>query len=375
MGSLVVVVLWCDDRRVVVALALFMALAGGLTLARPFVPERARKTYVRAGVAVLTLAVVLLRKSPALALFADPGRRWQAPAALISANFSVLGISYCYLRATYGLVEDRAWDAWSLFDYYAFAPTFFSGPVMSPAEFFAVAPVAPEGREALHEGIARLAEGIVRIAASYLLLQVIPLGSAASVTTALRTWPTWMLWLGVFFSGVWLYLNFSGFSAAFIGLSAWLGIRPPENFDRPYAATDLTAFWQRWHVSLGLWLRANVYHPLSRHAVTGSPTKRLASGLLLPILTMTACGAWHMLTPTFLLWGALHGAGLAAHAVWRRFAGAHVPPALRSHWGYHGVAWLLTHAFVGMSWALFLPVQVPFGTRLALLSALFGART
>ena len=27
-----------------------------------------------------------------------------------------------------------------------------------------------------------------------------------------------------------------------------------------------------------------------------------------------------MLTPTFLLWGALHGAGLAAHAAWRRFA-------------------------------------------------------
>ena len=51
----------------------------------------------------------------------------------------------------------------------------------------------------------------MRIAASYLLLQLIPLSSAASVTSALQTWPTWMLWLGVFFSGVWLYLNFSGY--------------------------------------------------------------------------------------------------------------------------------------------------------------------
>ena len=105
IGSLVAVVFSCDDRRVVVALALFMALAGALTMARCIVPERARRTYVLASVAVLTLAVVLLRKGPALLLFADPGRRWQAPAALISANFSVLGISYCYLRATYGLFE------------------------------------------------------------------------------------------------------------------------------------------------------------------------------------------------------------------------------------------------------------------------------
>jgi alginate O-acetyltransferase complex protein AlgI len=244
---------------------------------------------------------------------------------------------------------------------------------MSPGEFFAP---APKGREALYGGVSRLAEGILRIAASYLLLQLIPLSSADSVAMALKTWPAWMLWLGVFFSGVWLYLNFAGFSAVFIGLSMWLGVQPPENFDHPYAATDLTAFWQRWHISLGLWLRAHVYDPLSRRALSGSSTTRFAASLLLPIVTMTACGAWHMLTPTFLLWGALHGAGLAAHAAWRRFADARVPRALQSHWGYHGTSWVLTHAFVGMSWALFLPpVQLPLGTRLAIFAALFGWRT
>jgi D-alanyl-lipoteichoic acid acyltransferase DltB (MBOAT superfamily) len=373
IGSLVAVVLMCDDRRIVVALSLFMGLAGALTMARSIVPERARRTYVIASVAALTLVILLLRKSPALALFADPGHRAQAPAALISANFSVLGISYCYLRAIHGLLDARAWDARSLFGYYLFAPTFFSGPVMSPGELFAP---APEGREAFHGGVSRIAEGVVRIAASYLLLQIIPLGSADSVTTALGTWPVWMLWPGVFLSGVWLYLEFSGFSAVFIGLSMWLGVRPPENFDHPYAATDLTAFWQRWHISLGLWLRAHVYDPLSRRALSRSPATRFAASLLLPIVTMTACGAWHMLTPALLLWGALHGAGLAVHAAWRRFADARVPRALRSHWGYHGTSWVLTHAFVGMSWALFLPpVQLPLGTRLALFAALFGWHT
>jgi D-alanyl-lipoteichoic acid acyltransferase DltB (MBOAT superfamily) len=373
IGSLVAVILCCDDGRVLVAISLFMVLAGALTLARALVPERARRGYLLASAAVLTAAVLFLRKSPALVLLAEPGRRALAPAALMNVNFSVLGLSYCYLRAIYGLLDPRPWDASSLFGYYLFAPTFFSGPVMSPGEFFAP---APRGREALHGGIARLAEGILRIAASQLLLQLIPLRSAESVATALRTWPAWMLWLGVFSSGVWLYLNFSGYSAVFIGLSTWMGVRPPENFDHPYAATDLTAFWQRWHISLGLWLRAHVYDPLSRRALTGTASLRTAASLILPIVTMAACGAWHMLTPAFLLWGALHGVGIAVHAAYRRFAAARLPQALRGHWGYHGTSWVLTHAFVGLSWALFLPpAPLPLGTRLAILAALLGRRT
>jgi D-alanyl-lipoteichoic acid acyltransferase DltB (MBOAT superfamily) len=373
LGSLVAVVIVCADLRVVVALSLFMVFAAALTLARPLVPERGRRAYVLAGVSILTVAIVLLRKSPALLLLADPSLRAQAPAAMVAANFSVLGISYCYLRAVYGLCDARPWDGWSLLGYYLFAPTFFSGPVMSPGEFSAP---GPEGREALHGGLARLAEGILRIAASHLLLPLIPLGSASAAMRALEAWPAWMLWPGVFLSGVWLYLSFSGTSAVFIGLSMFAGIQPPENFDHPYAAADPTAFWQRWHVSLGLWLRAHVYDPLSRRALSGSRAARFAAGLLLPIVTMTACGAWHMLTPALLLWGALHGAALAAHAAWRRFAAARVPRALRAHWGYHGTAWVLTHAFVGMSWALFLPPgQLPLGTRLALFAALFGWRT
>ncbi len=372
IGSLVVLVFACGDGRIVAALAVFMALAALLTMARAVVPERARRAYVWASIAALTLALCLLRKGPALLLLADPGRRSHAISALITTNFSVLGISYCYLRAVHGLLDARAWDAWSLGGYYLFAPTFFSGPVMSPDQFFTP---APKGREAWPAGAARVAEGILRIAASYLLLQVVPLGSADSVTAALGTWTAAMLWLGVFFSGVWLYLEFSGFSAVFIGLSMWLGVRPPENFDHPYSATDLTAFWQRWHISLGLWLRENVYDPLSRRALEGSVTTRFAASLLLPVVTMTACGAWHMLTPAFLLWGALHGAGLAVHAAWRRFAAARVPGALRGHWGYRGTAWILTHAFVGMSWALFLPpAPIPLHTRLSLVAALFGWR-
>ena len=57
IANLVALVLLCGDTRVVVALSLFMALAGALTMARPVVPERARRAYVLAGVVVLTVAI------------------------------------------------------------------------------------------------------------------------------------------------------------------------------------------------------------------------------------------------------------------------------------------------------------------------------
>src|SRR5262249_2468862 len=123
IASLVAVTFLCGDVRIVVVLSLFMGLAGALTMARSLVPERARRAYVLASAAALTLAICLVRKSPALLLFADPSHRREAPAALLAVNFSLLGISYCYLRAIHALCDARAWDARSLFGYYLFAPT------------------------------------------------------------------------------------------------------------------------------------------------------------------------------------------------------------------------------------------------------------
>lgn len=368
-----VVALFADDLRTVGALAGYLGIAVVATLLRDRLPAPARRTWVALSLIGLTLLLLALRKSPALLLLAHPIDRPRALRAMLTENASVLGLSYCWLRAIYALLDPRRWDLRSLLGYHLFPPTFFSGPVMSPAE--TIVP-APSAREAFTGGLARIADGVIRIAASYLLLSWIPLGNEAGVAEAVRSWPVWMLWGGVVLSGVWLYLNFSGFSAAAIGLSLWLGVRAPENFDHPYGATDLTAFWQRWHISLGLWLRAHVYDPLSRRAIGASPRARFVASLLLPIVTMTVCGAWHMLTPAFLLWGLLHGLGLAVHALWRRVADKRVPRSVQAHLAYQGASWALTHAFVGMTWALFLPtVKLPLSMRLDLLAALFGVRS
>lgn len=59
-----------------------------------------------------------------------------------------------------------------------------------------------------------------------------------------------------------LFLNFSGFTDMMIGLSALLGHRSTENFDRPYLATSIKQFWRSWHISLTSLLKDFLYVPI-----------------------------------------------------------------------------------------------------------------
>jgi alginate O-acetyltransferase complex protein AlgI len=83
------------------------------------------------------------------------------------------------------------------------------------------------------------------------------------------------------------------------------GFRFPQNFDRPYTALSLQDFWRRWHMTLSRWLRDYLYIPLGGNAGGGRRTYRNL------FLTMLLGGLWHGAAWTFVVWGAIHGLGLA----------------------------------------------------------------
>jgi alginate O-acetyltransferase complex protein AlgI len=109
-----------------------------------------------------------------------------------------------------------------------------------------------------------------------------------------------------------IYFDFSGYSDMAIGLARMLNIRFPLNFDSPYQARDIGAFWRRWHITLGVFLRDFVYIPLG-----GS---RLGEGrrVVSLLVTMLLCGLWHGAAWRFVLWGGLHGLYLVCHAWFSR---------------------------------------------------------
>ncbi|MBS0332820.1 MAG: hypothetical protein JSS35_08645, partial [Proteobacteria bacterium] len=61
---------------------------------------------------------------------------------------------------------------------------------------------------------------------------------------------------------VYLYFNFSGYVDVVIGAAQLMGLRMPENFDRPFVSASFIEFWGRWHITLSTWLKTYVYTPL-----------------------------------------------------------------------------------------------------------------
>ncbi len=108
-----------------------------------------------------------------------------------------------------------------------------------------------------------------------------------------------------------------------IGLARMLNVRFPLNFDSPYKARDIAAFWRRWHITLGLFLRDYVYIPM------GGSRVGAVRGALNLMATMLLCGLWHGAAWRFVLWGGLHGAFLVIHRAWSRRGW--VMPALPAH--------------------------------------------
>ncbi len=152
---------------------------------------------------------------------------------------------------------------------------------------------------------------------------------------------------GVYGYAVQIYADFSGYSDVAIGSALLLGIALPLNFNAPYRAEDLPEFWRRWHITLSTWLRDYVFFSITKLRPRSSAV--LYSGL---IVTMMIGGLWHGAAWTFVIWGSLHGVGLAFT---RKFE------SLRKGWKWYSpnsffirtVSVFMTFHFVCLTWIFF----------------------
>jgi alginate O-acetyltransferase complex protein AlgI len=137
-----------------------------------------------------------------------------------------------------------------------------------------------------------------------------------------------------------IYCDFSAYSDMAIGIAALLGYSFPRNFDQPYRAASMQAFWRRWHISLSSWLRDYVYVPL------GGGKRGLFQSCVNVMITMLLGGLWHGAAWTFVAWGALHGSVQVIERVGRRLLGGRsVVPT------FIGV--IVTFHIVCLGWILF----------------------
>jgi len=152
-----------------------------------------------------------------------------------------------------------------------------------------------------------------------------------------------------------IYADFSGYSDIAIGAALLLGFKLPENFNVPYRSENLPEFWRRWHISLSTWLRDYVFFSVVGRRVRNSTI--MYAGL---IITMLIGGLWHGPTWTFVLWGALHGVGLA---LYRWYSTWKSKKSSSEKWGWlfqrrntfasRALAVALTFHYVCLTWVFF----------------------
>ncbi len=143
-----------------------------------------------------------------------------------------------------------------------------------------------------------------------------------------------------------IYCDFSGYSDMAIGLAKWMGFQLGDNFNTPYISRSITEFWRRWHISLSSWLRDYIYIPL------GGNRKGAFNQYLFLMLTMLIGGLWHGPSWKFVLWGGVHGLGLAIHKLWMKYVKPENSKFL-SGTLWNLFSWTLTFHFVAFLWIFF----------------------
>jgi len=150
------------------------------------------------------------------------------------------------------------------------------------------------------------------------------------------------LLLATYGYAVQIYCDFSAYTDIAIALAALCGFRFPRNFNQPYRALRLREFWQRWHMSLSFWLRDYLYKPLG-----GNRHGRLNTYRNL-MITMLLGGIWHGAAWKFVMWGALHGGGLAVERICLPWLGERPLSRIGKI-----VAWAVVFHFVCFAWIFF----------------------
>lgn len=152
--------------------------------------------------------------------------------------------------------------------------------------------------------------------------------------------------IGVYGYALQIYCDFSGYSDMAIGIALLLGFKFTINFDSPYQSKNITEFWRRWHISLSTWLKDYLYISLG-----GNRKGKIRTYINL-FITMLLGGLWHGASFRYILWGLLHGFGLAIH---KYYSALNLPKATstfgKSLTSIGGI--LLTFHFVCFSWIFF----------------------
>ncbi len=249
--------------------------------------------------------------------------QWVLPESVLTGVLSTVGLSFLFFKIIHVLIDARSNTLRQLefvtyINYCLNFTTFMMGPIQRYQDYFdqwhrhkqAIALTF----EAHLDAVLRILAGFIK---AYILASWIGKLALQPDTDILQLSPAELvIQLYAFF--FYLYLNFSGYCDVVIGIGSLLGVRPPENFNLPFLAQNISDFWLRQHRSLTLWLTDYVFSPAYKQALTSDilSSRPLMAGNLALLLTMLVSGIWHGTSIGFLFFGLTHGVYLVIYHSW-----------------------------------------------------------
>ena len=189
---------------------------------------------------------------------------------------------------------------------------------------------------------------------------------------AYANYPGCLLVTGILMYAVYQYADFSGGTDMVLGIAELFGIKMAPNFRQPYFSTSLANFWQRWHISLGGWMRDYIFYPfaltkgmqnLSKWCTNhlGKHFGRTLPACIANILVFMLVGVWHGPELHFFVWGLYNGLVIALSDILKPLfekvnAALHVNAKSR---GWHIFQIVRTFIIVNIGWYFDRIVDVP----------------
>ncbi|PEP53623.1 D-alanyl-lipoteichoic acid biosynthesis protein DltB [Bacillus wiedmannii] len=208
------------------------------------------------------------------------------------------GMSYVTFRAVQMVFEvrDNLIKELSFFNFWEFVlffPAISSGPIDRYRRFqkdIQKPPSAEEYQKLLYTGLNRIFQGFLyKFIIAHLITTYLVKAVFANQDTLLSNV------IFMYATSMQLFFDFAGYSAFVIGISYMMGIKTPENFNKPFLSRNIKDFWNRWHMSLSFWFRDFIYMRFVFFATKKKLIKnRYTISYIGAFLNFFIMGIWHI---------------------------------------------------------------------------------
>ncbi|PEP79828.1 D-alanyl-lipoteichoic acid biosynthesis protein DltB [Bacillus toyonensis] len=225
------------------------------------------------------------------------------------------GMSYVTFRAVQMVFEvrDNLIKELSFFNFWEFVlffPAISSGPIDRYRRFqkdIQKPPSAEEYQKLLYTGLNRIFQGFLyKFIIAHLITTYLVKAVFANQDTLLSNA------IFMYATSMQLFFDFAGYSAFVIGISYMMGIKMPENFNKPFLSRNIKDFWNRWHMSLSFWFRDFIYMRFVFFATKKKLIKnRYTISYIGAFLNFFIMGIWHIqgsAVAQYVIYGLYHAA-------------------------------------------------------------------